>query len=578
MVRRPPINCEIFYWDTDNLKESLELKLEKWMALPCETEVIEFKAAQTDFDFDKLGKYFSAISNEAALRGLADGWLILGVSDGLPRKAVGTKFKNSSVALSNLKNQIASHTTDRLTYIEIHELDDFEGMRVLLFQIPAAPFGTAVSWKGHFYGREGESLVPLGIHKLDKLRSCVLATDWSGQICDTAGLHHLEPEAILFARQQFKHKNQATADEVDSWNDEKFLNKAKICIDGNVTNTALLLLGKAESGYLISPAVAQITWILKGDDGLEKDYQHFGMPFILAPNRLFARIRNLTYRYIPDQGLFPEEVSQYDSWVIREIINNCIAHQDYSKGGRIQLIEEPDSLLFTNLGSFIPGTVEEVISRDAPSAQYRNAYLAQAMVSTNMIDTIGSGIKKVFLTQRNRGFPMPDYDLSSPGSVAVRLYGKVLDEKFTRILMEKGDLNLEDVVALDKVQKGKKLEAHEYKSLRSKKLIEGRKSNPYVSAKIAAITDGKADYIRRKGLDNKHYSELIVAYLSQFTRASRSDIDKLLMEKLPETLSEPQRKNLIKNLLQKMRADGLIEPTGEKRATFWVLSSKSKNA
>ena len=51
------------------------------------------------------------------------------------------------------------------------------------------------------------------------------------------------------------------------------------------------------------------------------------------------------------------------------------------------------------------------------------------MVALNMIDTIGSGIKRMFLTQKNRFFPMPDFDLSTPERVVVRIHGKILDEK-----------------------------------------------------------------------------------------------------------------------------------------------------
>ena len=84
------------------------------------------------------------------------------------------------------------------------------------------------------------------------------------------------------------------------------------------------------------------------------------------------------------------------------MLHNCIAHQDYRLRGRINVVEEQDSILVTNLGHFIPESVEAVILRDAPPEKYRNPFLAQAMVNLNMIDTIGSGIKRMFLKQRQR--------------------------------------------------------------------------------------------------------------------------------------------------------------------------------
>ena len=114
--------------------------------------------------------------------------------------------------------------------------------------------------------------------------------------------------------------------------------------------------------------------------------------------RVLAKVRNLRYRYLPDETLFPTEVDQYDPWVIREALHNCIAHQDYELRGRISIVETPDELIFTNVGSFIPGDVEKVIVQDSPPEIYRNPFLATAMVNLNMIETIGGGIKKMFRT------------------------------------------------------------------------------------------------------------------------------------------------------------------------------------
>ncbi|UOG92663.1 MAG: hypothetical protein L3K52_02770 [Candidatus Thiothrix sulfatifontis] len=151
-----------------------------------------------------------------------------------------------------------------------------------------------------------------------------------------------------------------------------------------------------------------MTWVLKDAQGNDRDYQHFSPPFLLNTDALFAKVRNLTYRYLRENTLLPTEVSQYDSWVIRELLHNCIAHQDYALGGRINVVEQEDSLLFTNMGKFLPDSVEWVIEHDSPPDQYRNPFLAQAMVELKMIDTIGSGIRRVFNKQRERFFPLPD--------------------------------------------------------------------------------------------------------------------------------------------------------------------------
>jgi ATP-dependent DNA helicase RecG len=340
-----------------------------------------------------------------------------------------------------------------------------------------------------------------------------------------------------------------------------------------LTRAAIVLLGRSESSTLLSPSVARITWLLRDEKGQEKDYYHFGTPFILAVQSAFSKIRNITYRYLPDATLFPNEITQYDPWVIREVLHNCIAHQDYSQGGHINIVEEPDSLLFTNLGDFLPGTVEEVIQRDAPPDLYRNRFLAEAMVNLNMIDTIGSGIRRMFTKQRERFFPLPDYDFTERSRVKVRILGRVIDERYTRMLIQKADLDLMDVVALDKVQKGKPITEEEFSSLKAKRLIEGRRPKLYVSAKIAAATETKAEYIRKRAFDKEHYLKMVQGYLEKFSTATRRDFEKLLLDKLSDSLSTDQKSNYISNLLQEMRLKGIIRPKGGKRGrgTQWEL-------
>jgi len=389
--------------------------------------------------------------------------------------------------------------------------------------------------------------------------------DWSAGICAGATILDLDKHAIAGARENFSKKHPMLAHEVGQWNDSTFLKKAKVCISGGITRAAIILLGKNEAEHLLSPAVARITWLLRDERGIEKDYTHFGPPLVLAVEQIFSKIRNLTYRHLPSGQLFPIEVSQYDSWVIRESLHNCIAHQDYLLGGRINLVEESDSLLFTNLGDFLPGSVDEVIRMDAPPEFYRNRFLAEAMVNLNMIDTIGSGIKRMFTKQRERNFPMPEYDLSEPGRVKVRIIGKVIDERYTRMLMQRTDLSLWEVIALDKVQKGKPVTNEEFKVLKKKRLIEGRRPNLFVSAEVAAATETKADYIKKRAFEKQHYIKMIESYLKKFQVATRVDFDNLILEKLSDALTSEQKKNLVTNLLQEMRRRKIIRIVGSKR-------------
>lgn len=549
-------------------------KLEKLIEMPSENEWLEFKEAKNKKSTEEIARYFSALSNEANLKGEEFGWLIFGITDKWPRETVGSNYRNNPDSLMRLKQEIAEQTNG-YTFTEIYELT-YSGKRVIMFQIPAASRGIPIPCKGYYYGRNGESLVPLSLDKIEKIRSQYIKHDWSAGICSDATIADLDCNAITRAKLGFKVKYPKLENDVDMWDDITFLNKAKITINGKITRTALILLGKDESAHLLSPSFIQMTWVLRDDNGAYKDYEHFGPPFLLNTDKLFDKIRNLKIRHIPNGTLFPIELPQYDNDVIREALHNCIAHQDYELCRRINVVEKLDELLFTNAGDFLPNSVDNVIIRDAPFDIYRNPFLSQAMFNLGMIDTIGSGIIKMFETQKKRYFPLPDYDLLEPKTVKVTIFGKILDVNYTNVLIENTGLDLTDVVLLDQIQKGKPISPEAAKKLRDLELIEGRFPNLYVSAKVAEATGSKASYIKTKGLDEKYYKELIISFIYEFGKASRQEINDLLFDKLPEIMHDERKKRKIDNLIQGLKNENRILNSGSRRMPIWILKTSNK--
>ena len=542
-------------------------------AEPVETEWLEFKEAKHDFGFDELGKYFSALANEANLAGRDCAWLLFGVANKPPRKVGGTSYRNSPAALQSLKQEISRNLAPGLSFEDIHVIQHPEGGRVLLFRIPAAPRGVPVAWNGHYHGRHGESLGALTLNEMDRIRAQASQADWSAELVPDAKLDLIEPRAIEVGRAKFAAKHPELASEIGSWDTGKFLEKLRLATDGKLTRAALVLFGKREAVMPLTPATAQITWALKDEAGNDLDYKHYGPPFLLSSEEMFGNVRNLTYRYMPPGTLFPTEVPQYDNWVIREALHNCIAHQDYSLGGRISVVEKPGELIFTNLGDFLPRDVDEVIRRDAPPEVYRNRRLADAMVDLQMIDTRGGGIRRMFREQRERFFPLPEYALDADARrVEVRIYGKLLDEKYTHTLIQHPDLSLEDVILLDRVQKRRPLNPDQIHRLRTAKLVEGRAPNIFISSAVAAITQQQSSYIRNRGLDKGYYKQLLIERIRTFGPATRQQINELLLPKLPDVLTEKQKLTKIGNLLAEMaRKDKTLRNEGSDTRPSWAL-------
>lgn len=550
----------------------MEQILNDLLSLSNENEVVELKKAENSFPKDDLGKYFSALSNEANLKGLRQAWFVMGVKD--DKTVTGTNISDAQI--NEFKAEIAQHTSPRCSFVNVHRVEK-NGKMVLLFEIPAAPMGMPICWKGHRYGRDGESLGALSDYEYDAIKAQLHNIDWSAQIIESATINDLSEAALAFARTQYTEKNPRLKQEIEGWSDEVFLDKAKISIKGQITHTAILLLGKPESEHFINPATARITWILKDKDNIEKDYEHFYTPFIKAVEQVSAKIRNLKYRYIKSDTLFPDEVDQYDPYTIREALHNCIAHQDYTLGGKIIVVENEDAqLIFTNAGAFIPNSVEEVVTSEAPEPKYRNTFLVSAMVNLNMIDTIGSGIKRMFNIQRRKFFPLPDYDLSNL-KVTVAITGKVVDVNYARKLAELPNLSLNEIILMDRVAKHKILSDDEIRSLKIKGLIEGRKPNFHISSGVAAITGERASYIKQRGFKDEHYKKMILEYLNKYDEASKKDINDLIFDILPSVLTQKMKENKIKNIVYAMsKKDNTIENKGTNRHPKWVISL-SKN-
>lgn len=541
-----------------------------------ENEVIEFKEASNKYKFNDIGQYFSALSNEANLRGLHEAWLVFGVED-KTKEICGTHFYEQGNPLPGLKKDIANHTNNGLGFKEIYEIE-YKNKRVIMFQIPPAIPGIPTTWDKAAFSREGESLAPLPMDKMEEIKQ-QKGFDWSKQIVEEAVIEDLDPEAIVMARKQFKEKNgrkRLTPEILDGYSDIEFLDKAGLTIRGKITNAALVLLGKDTSSIFFDGFSPRITWSLYNSEGLVKTYEHFDMPMILAVEEVLKSIRNVTYRYIPSQNtLFPEEVYQYDSDLLRELLHNCIAHQDYTLRGKINVEEFEDSLIFINEGSFIPETIEAAMEQGYKPPYYRNDFLCRAMVNLNMIDTNAMGIPRIFKIQRDRYFPLPTYDLDKFNRVSVTVYGKILDKNYTTLLYEDKSLDIRTVFLLDRIQKKMPITKDEYQDLKGRGLAEGRYPNIYVSLTVADVVGGQAQYIRNKGLKNTVYKQLILETLETQGQATQQEILEVLKPALSDVLDDKKKRKKVTNLLQAMKnTDKSVYNKKIEGRTVWVQSKK----
>lgn len=539
-------------------------------ALPKETEWAEFKLS-TIKPQERLGEYISGLSNAACVNNQAFGYLILGVDDkDHSIKGTSFNFKKRKQGNEELEFWIRRYLSPSIRF-EYFECDYDGTHKIEIFRIPAA-VGEPTNFQGKASIRLGTSLTLLRDYPLYAKKIYNSQEDWSAKIIERASIDDLDPKAIQLAREKFKEKQAGKPfyTEIDDWSNAIFLDRAKITINGKITNTAIILLGKPESTHFISPSVAEITWKLDTD---QKAYEHFGTPLFLSINDVLKQIRIVRHKFFPSNQLIATEVLNYDVEVILEALNNCIAHQDYSYHSRILLTEKANKLIFENAGSFFEGKADDYLLGEKTPEKYRNKFLAEAMFNLNMIDSMGYGIHKMTKSQYQRYFPLPDYTKSKRDQVVLEIYGNAIDENFSKLLIEhNAEINLTEVILLDKVQKSLPITDDAAKLLKKKGFIEGRKPNYFISAQIAEATNQKAEYIKNRGFKDDHYKKLVLDFIAQYKVASKEDIDKLLYDILPDVLSEQKKKNKIRNLLYAMSSkDETIKNEGSRTKPQWTL-------
>ena len=524
----------------------------------------EFKNLKNSFCGDEKNDVISYVSAIANMEG---GDLVIGVHD-KTLEIVGTDTYNydKQKAILRLTERCVNLSTEDL-YIDEFITDD-TNRKVWVIHIPKHLPKRPVFAHNKAWQRIEDSLVEMTTERMSTIldEPIFSETDWSAQIVSDATIDDLDEVAIAKARMMFKKVHSRIPEaEVNAWTVETFLSKCGIMKNGGITRAAIILLGKYESAFKLRPAVAQVTWTRRDEKQEVVDYEHFTVPFILTVDEILSKIENLTMREMPGGTLFPDTMKQYDDYTIREALHNCIAHQDYTMQQRINFVENPTYLYYSNAGSFIPGTLENALTNEEPQAYFRNECLCRAMVDFNMIDTVSRGIKKMFNEQWRRHFPMPDYEIDAKNrKVSVRIYGNEINEQYTNLLKTNKSLTLWDCISLDAIQKGRTIHEDIAQDLLNRGLIEGEAPNYTISLGIAKATRQLQGYTKQKGLDKEKIKQMILQYLKNAGTdgAKRDSIYEYVKDVMPQVKTHEQQLRLLGDILSTLSTDKLIYPKG----------------
>jgi ATP-dependent DNA helicase RecG len=530
-------------------------KIDEWRRAK-ESERLEFKEAKNRYDFEKLVRYCAALANEGG------GHFVLGVSDRVPRRVVGTSaFKK----LERTKAGIIERLHIRVDVAEVHHPEG----RVLVFDVPDRPLGMPVQYKGAYWMRGGEDLVPM---TPDRLKAIFEETqpDFSAQICSKATLADLEPVAIAEFRRRWMAKSRRQ--DLSSPSGARLLEDAELLLDGGVTYAALVLFGshRALGRHL---AQAELVFEYRSDESSipYQQRQEYRTGLFLFFDDLWKVIDARNDLHSFQEGLFRYELPAFNEEAVRESILNAVSHRDYRLAGSTFVRQFPTKLEVVNPGGFPPGiTPENILYKQAP----RNRRIAEALARCGLVERSGQGADRMFGAAIREGKLPPDFRGTDAYQVAVTLNGSVQDRSFLvfleRLTQERQTtLHIDDLLVLDAVHRQIPIPGHVVDRIARlvdlgalERVGHGRGAKCLLSRRYYTQVGKPGMYTRKRGLDRETNKALLRRHLAD-RRKHGAQLDELT-QVLP-ALSRQQ----VQVLLREMKRDRLIHNVGRTKGARW---------
>jgi ATP-dependent DNA helicase RecG len=538
---------------------SLRTKRPPWLD-ERENEHLEFKEAKSTFHFEKLVEYCAALANEGG------GQMILGVTDQMPRKIVGTS------AFTPPERTVAELVRRLRLKVRVEELILPEG-RVLVFEVPPHPPGMPLDVEGAYLMRAGDELRPMTADQLRRIFD-EIGPDYSAEICHKASLDDLDLPSVERFRSMWRRKSGNAV--LDTLSPRQILRDTELLIEKKITYAALILFGTKTSLGKFLPQAEMVFEYRNARSSIPYQQRiEFREGFFNTLDQVWNAInlRNQILHY--KQDFFVWDIPAFNEHVIREAILNALTHRDYRLAGSIFVRQYPDELEIVNPGGFLPGiTAENILWRHTP----RNRRIAEVCARCGLVERSGQGTNIMFEESIKEAKPVPDYSLSDQFQVSVILKGIVRDEQFLHFLSKIGPERLskfstQDFLTLDLLHQEQEVSSDLKQGL-NRLLDEGiverigrGRGVRYILSRRFYSSIGKAGvYTRRRGLDRETNKSLLLSHIvengNKGTRLAE------LLEVLP-ALS----RGAVQTLLRDLKNEGRLQVTGRTKGGVWYPGS-----
>ncbi len=530
---------------------------------------VEFKEAKRNFSFAGsehkeqeerrkwvLG-YVVAFANEAG------GKLVLGMTNGYPHAVVGSDFAQGKIG------QLVDEIYQRL-HIRVRIDELFEGVnRVVLFDIPSRPIGKMLKFERIPLMRIGDSLRNMSDEEIFAILS-EQEPDFSAKIC--AGLAFDDLDAAAIQKLKEAYSNKQDNPQFLTLSNEQALQDLSLVVNGKVTFAALILVGKETAIKRLLPQASINLEYRNSLTQINFDNRHtFSEPYFLSIEKLWDAINQRNGKVPVQQGPFIFDIPFFNKEVIREALNNAVAHRDYRRNSEVVIKQFPHELHITNPGGFPFGVnLQNLLTVNSTP---RNRLLSDVPAKTGIVERSGQGIDKIFYQSLSEAKPEPDYTKSDDFQVELRLSGIVEDKAFAlfirQIQAERKDdekLSVQEIILLNRIRKNEnknEFDANILKKLEKDGLVErvGKtNSQKFILSKEYFVLSGKpSEYSEDIPIDGVQTSIIIMKHLQEFGKAKMMDFVNLLQKFMTRAQ--------VKYAISKMIENGMLDKKGEGKAT-----------
>lgn len=510
--------------------------------------------------------YVSAFANEGG------GYLVFGMKDKHPHEVSGTY--QAVDGIGKLSQDIYNDLKIRVDVSELFE----DGLRVVVIKVPGRPAGKVYKFEDVPLMRVGEELLPMSDERYLRIIQ-EQEPDFSEQICSGATIHDLDDNAVAKLKETYARKQHNPR--FLTLSNQQALSDVGLINSGKVSNAAIILVGKSEA---IRRFIPQATINLEyrnsiGQITFDNRYQ-FQEPYFISLEKIWETI-NLRNGNVPvQQGPFIFDIPYFNIEVIREALNNAVAHRDYKRTSEVIIKQYPNQLNIINPGGFPIGVnLDNLLTVNSTP---RNRLLADVLAKTGIVERSGQGIDKIFYQSVSEAKPEPDFSFSDDFQVELRLSAIVQDKAFAIFINEvqksresDNKLGVKEIIALGRIRRGIDKNAIE-PELANKLIREGlvekvgktTAQRLILSKTYYSFTDTQGKYTLENIQDPHHAQTFILKHFSEFKEAQMKDFVQLL-----ETyFTREQIKNCVYNLVKR----GILEKSGNGRSTLYTVSQKTK--